>query len=198
MRRLPDAEQSSGRRDAFSLLATVFGDPETAEIFSADSLIESWLAAERALALAEADAGVIDAGDAAAIAEVATLSAVDSDSLWEGTHLVGYPILPLVRMVAANLPEGPNGRVHFGATTQDIMDTGLSLQLSRVLSRLDDLLVELGDEVARLAGEHRDTATAARSTTVSRRCRRHSAPSSPPSSGSSPVTVSAWRRPGGG
>jgi 3-carboxy-cis,cis-muconate cycloisomerase len=156
----PDGRVAS--RQPFGLLMRVFGDPGVAEILSGDRLIESWLEAERALAMAEAEAGLIEAGEADAVARAATLGAIDSDVLWEQTRTVGYPILPLVRMIAASLPEGPNGRVHFGATTQDIMDTGLALQLARVLGRLDDLVVELGDELARLVSEHRDTVMAAR------------------------------------
>jgi 3-carboxy-cis,cis-muconate cycloisomerase len=140
----------------------VFGDPEVAEILSGDGLLESWLEAERALAFAEAETGLIEASDAEAVAKAATFAAIDREVLWEKTRLVGYPVLPLVRMIAGSLPEGPNGRVHYGATTQDIMDTGLALQLVRVLGRLDELLVELGEELARLVSEHRDTAIAAR------------------------------------
>jgi 3-carboxy-cis,cis-muconate cycloisomerase len=149
-------------REPFGLLVHVFGDPDVAGILSGDGLIESWLEAERALALAEAEIGLIDASDAEAVAKAATLAAIDRDVLWEKTRLVGYPILPLVRMIAAMLPDGPNGRVHYGATTQDIMDTGLALQLVRVLARLDDLVVELGEELAQLVSEHRDTVMAAR------------------------------------
>jgi 3-carboxy-cis,cis-muconate cycloisomerase len=156
----PDSPALS--REPFGLLMHVFGDPEVAEILSGDRLIESWLEAERALALAEAEVGLIEASDAEAVAKAATLAAIDREVLWEKTRLVGYPILPLVRMIAATLPEGPDGRVHYGATTQDIMDTGLALQLVRVLERLDDLVVELGEELAQLVGEHRDTAMAAR------------------------------------
>ena len=61
---------------------------------------------------------------------------------------VGYPILPLVRQVTARLPEGPSGAMHYGATTQDIMDTGLALQLSAALDRLDALVDTLGDALA--------------------------------------------------
>ncbi|MGH9028350.1 MAG: class-II fumarase/aspartase family protein [Acidimicrobiales bacterium] len=146
----------------FDLLLDVFGDPETARILSTASLIESWLHAERALAAAEAEVGLIKESDVESIEKGATLDAVDEPLLWESTRVVGYPILPLVRMVAGRLPEGPNGRVHYGATTQDIMDTGLVLQLRRALGRLDELLAELGDAIAALVEEHRDTPVAAR------------------------------------
>lgn len=156
------AEEGAGPAAPFDLLTHVFGDSEMAGIFSVDSLVASWLEAEAALALAEADAGILDPEVAAAVAGAASPGNVDKAALWEGTRLVGFPILPLVRMIAAALPEGPNGRVHFGATTQDIMDTGLALQLTRALGRLETLLGGLGDELARLTRRHRGTTMAAR------------------------------------
>jgi 3-carboxy-cis,cis-muconate cycloisomerase len=145
-----------------NLLTRVFGDPVMSSIFSAQATIESWLAAEAALAWAQAAVGLLSAEEAAAIAHGATLPSIDSDALWQETRNVGYPILPLVRMVAARVPEGANGRVHYGATTQDIMDTGLALQLGRALQRLDELLACFGDEIASLAARHRRSLMPAR------------------------------------
>jgi 3-carboxy-cis,cis-muconate cycloisomerase len=87
---------------------------------------------------------------------------IDFGKLWTEARNVGYPILPLVRMVAAALPEGPAGRLHYGATTQDIMDTGLALQLRAALDRFDELLDRFGDSVADLTERHRHTVLAAR------------------------------------
>ena len=143
-------------------LTRVFGDPAMARIFSLDSTIESWLEVERSLAWAEVEVGLLDAHDARAIENGATLASIDRSQLWEQTRVVGYPILPLVRMIAAKLPDGPDGRVHFGATTQDIMDSGLALQLGAAAKRLKELLVEFGDGVADLVVAHRDTVMAAR------------------------------------
>jgi len=143
-------------------LTRVFGDPVMARIFSLDSTIESWLEVERSLAWAEVEVGLLDAHDARAIENGATLASIDRSQLWEQTRVVGYPILPLIRMIAAKLPDGPDGRVHFGATTQDIMDSGLALQLGAAAKRLKELLVEFGDGVAQLVVAHRDTVMAAR------------------------------------
>ena len=122
---------------------------------SADSCIEGWLATERALA--QGAHGVLSADDAAAIAAAARLDTIDRDALWETSKNVGYPILGLVRQISAALPDGPNGRVHYGATTQDIMDTGLALQLARSLAALDWQLGELGDALAVQVEAHAGT-----------------------------------------
>ena len=144
------------------LPTTLFGDPVVAEVFSAERTVRGWLEVEGALAKAQATAGILTRDAADAIAGAATLESVDLPVLWREARNVGYPILPLIRMVAAGLSEEHAGRVHYGATTQDIMDTGLALQLREALDRLEELLGRFGDAVARLVGEHRYTVLAAR------------------------------------
>jgi 3-carboxy-cis,cis-muconate cycloisomerase len=145
-----------------NLLTRVFGDPVMTGIFSARATIESWLTAEEALASAEAAVGLLSEEEAGAITRGAKVTSIDEHALWRETRTVGYPILPLVRMLAARLPDGADGRVHYGATTQDIMDTGLALQLVRALQRLDELLARFGDEIAGLVAQHRGTLMPAR------------------------------------
>lgn len=144
------------------LTGALFGDPVMAEVFSEQRAVEGWLAVEAALARAQAAAGVLSHDDAEAIARAAVPQVVDWELLWEQARNVGYPILPLVRMVAAALPDGPDGRVHYGATTQDIMDTALALQLTASLDRIDALLERLGTALAGHVRTHRDTVMAAR------------------------------------
>ena len=138
------------------------GDDRQTELFSPSEAVRSWLAAERALALAQADLGIISPEDAQAIAKAAIPENVDLDRLWSSARNVGYPILGVVREIAAALPEGANGRVHYGATTQDIMDTGLALQLQRSLKLLDEDLERLGDRLAEQVLAHSDTVMAGR------------------------------------
>lgn len=80
----------------FSLLWQNAGDPVQSEIFSADSTIESYLAAERALAIAQASVGVIKDSDAEAIVAAAAIENIDRVQLWKDAKNVGYPILGLV------------------------------------------------------------------------------------------------------
>ncbi|MCW2878251.1 MAG: 3-carboxy-cis,cis-muconate cycloisomerase, partial [Sphaerisporangium sp.] len=146
----------------FKLLPELFGDVGMARIFSADNTVLAWLRVEAALAQAQAQVGVLTESDAEAIAGACLLANVDVERLWREAVNVGYPILPLVRMIAAVLPEGPNGRVHYGATTQDIMDSGLSLQMGEALDHLGTLIEGFGDALAGLVEEHAGTVIAAR------------------------------------
>jgi len=146
----------------FSMLHRAFGDAEMEAVFSEQASVESWLRTEAALARAQASVGEITADRADAIATACTLDNIDLGSLWVETANVGYPILPLVRQITEHLPAGERGSLHYGATTQDIMDTGLSIQLATAIDRLIVLVTALGDELARQIEAHAATVMAGR------------------------------------
>lgn len=146
----------------WNLLVGVFGDEQMMGIFSEQATVAAWLDVEAALADAEARVGLLSRPDADAIMEATRLEIIDKAELWRQTRNVGYPVLPLVRMLAAKLPAGPNGRVHYGATTQDILDSALACQLRDSLKRIDYLLVDLGDHIGGLVEAHRATVMAGR------------------------------------
>ena len=147
---------------SFDLLTQVAGDPEMRLIFSEHATVDAWLRTEVALATAQAELGIIPAHARDAIAEVAVADRIDMDRLWEETRVVGYPILPLIRQLDELLPPEERGTTHMGATTQDIMDTGLVLQLVAASDYLIALLDRVGDELARRAVEHVGTVMPAR------------------------------------
>ena len=146
----------------FSLLDCLVGDAAQAAIFSPRSSVEAWLAAERALALAQAECGVLTVDEAAAITRAARYQNVDLERLWARARVVGYPVIGLIEQIRQAMTPQMAGRLHFGVTTQDIMDTGLVLQLSRSIAALDAALGRLGDAVVRRADEHANTVMAAR------------------------------------
>ena len=138
----------------FSPLVDVFGDHEVIRLFSEESLVAAWLEVERALAEAQAELGIIPSEAAREIAAAAVLEHVDFASLREQTLVVGYPILPLLDQIVQRSPAA--GRyLHRGATTQDVMDTGLALVGARALDRVETVARSLGDRLAALAQEHR-------------------------------------------
>jgi 3-carboxy-cis,cis-muconate cycloisomerase len=153
----------TGRTAApFLPLVGVFGDPELEALLSEDALIESWLEVERALALVQAELDLIPAAAADAIVREAIAAKVDRDLVREGVRNVGYPILPVLEQVSAKSPPEVAAYIHWGATTQDIMDTGLSLQAGRALRRVEQLAVALGNALAALAERHRAVPMAGR------------------------------------
>jgi 3-carboxy-cis,cis-muconate cycloisomerase len=144
------------------MLQRAFGDASMAALFSEDATVDSWLRTEAALAMAQSRVGQISADRAAAIVNACTLESVDLPALWTEMANVGYPILPLVRQITERLPESERGSLHYGATTQDIMDTGLALQLDAAIERLEALTAALGDGLAALVSAHAQTVMAGR------------------------------------
>jgi 3-carboxy-cis,cis-muconate cycloisomerase len=150
------------RPQRFEMLVGLYGDGPIADILSEETMIRSWLRVEAALATAQAELGVLDPEYAEAIRRASTPENIDTSQLWRDTRNVGYPILSLVRQLDAALPEGHRGHVHYGATTQDIMDSGLALQLCETADRLGELLGRFGDAMAALAEAHVRTVIAGR------------------------------------
>lgn len=147
-----------GRTSPFDLLWELYGDEEMAAVFSAEATVGGWVRVEAALAEAQAELGLVDVTRAAAIkAACADPALIDLPALWDGARNVGYPILNLVRQVDAALPEPLRGSVHFGATTQDIMDSGLALQLDAAMALVEGRLRALGDALAVHVDAHAET-----------------------------------------
>ncbi|KIZ39935.1 MULTISPECIES: 3-carboxy-cis,cis-muconate cycloisomerase [Rhodopseudomonas] len=139
----------------------MFGTAEMRSVFSDEALVRRYLDVEVALAAAEAAAGVIPAEAAEAIAAAAASMLIDFDRLRHQTEITGYPILAIVHQLSeAAGPAG--GFVHWGATTQDIMDTATVLQVRAALDLVGADLVALRDILAALALKHRDTPMAGR------------------------------------
>jgi 3-carboxy-cis,cis-muconate cycloisomerase len=159
---VPVFNRLNGVHVHFDLLTRIGGDAVMERVFSEEATVSSWLRVEAALGRALARAGVIEDGVGDRIAEACALESIDLSRLWKESAVVGYPILPLVRMICERLPESDAAYVHYGATTQDIMDSGSVLQVLEAMRHLDDLVQVVGDQLARLVDEHRDSAMAAR------------------------------------
>lgn len=147
---------------AFSLLNVLVRDDPMIEIFSERSHVSAWLTFEAELAASQAEMGILSSDVADQIRSVCRYELIDHEALWGATRVVGYPILPLVRQIAGQLNPPADGRVHYGATTQDAMDTGQALILVAACRRLEALLVDFGDALERLVLAHRDTVMPAR------------------------------------
>jgi 3-carboxy-cis,cis-muconate cycloisomerase len=143
------------------LFRDLFGTARMREVFDDRALVTRYVQFEVALAKAEGQCGVIPAEAAAVIAERANVAGLDFDSLRRETELVGYPVVALVHQLATMC--GDAGRyVHWGATTQDVMDTGMVLQVRDALSIVEADLEELRRILVGLARRYRDTPMAGR------------------------------------
>ncbi len=149
-----------------AIFADMFGTPAMRGVFGDSAFLARCVEVEAALACAQGRLGIIPAEAAAAISRAARPFAdgretFDLGRLKKETETVGYPILPLVRQLAERA--GDAGRfVHWGATTQDIMDTAAVLQIRAGLGLLDEDLSAAREHLAGLARRYRDTPMAGR------------------------------------
>jgi len=143
-------------------LGVLFGDRAVAECFSDEACLERLLEVEAALARVQARLGLIPAAAAERIAAGAVLEGVDRAEIRAGLENDGVPVIALVRGLRRAVGAEAAPYVHWGATSQDIMDTALVLQLRAALERLAPRLEALAIELCRLAAQHRDTVMAGR------------------------------------
>jgi 3-carboxy-cis,cis-muconate cycloisomerase len=144
-----------------ALFRDMFGTAAMRAVFDDRALVARYVEVEVALARAEARVGVIPAEAGEAIARAAASVTLDFDRLKRETDNVGYPILPVVAQLSVLCGEA--GRyVHWGATTQDIMDTSTVLQMRAALDLVGADVEELRRILAALAHRHRDTPMAGR------------------------------------
>ncbi len=147
------------------LLGPLFCPADLSAVFSDAARLQGMLDFEAALARAEAATGLIPATAGPTIAARCRAEVFDIATLARETARAGNPAIPLVaaltRLVAADDP-GAARYVHWGATSQDAMDTGLALQLRRFLGLLQSDLARLSSGLARLADLHRTTPLAGR------------------------------------
>ena len=158
-----DADSVRGEaRGPFLPLVGVFGDPETGELLSERAAIDAWLDVECALAAAQASLGLVPVDAAEQVQAQARKARIDPAAIHEGMRLIGYPIVPLLGELGHDAPPAVAATIHWGATTQDIMDSGLAVVLRRALTRIEVLIIEVGDAAARHAERHRGTAMVGR------------------------------------
>ena len=145
-----------------ALFRDLFATPQMRAVFSDSAYLARCLDVEAALARAQAGIGLIPADAAREISAKANLDCLDLAVLKRETEVVGYPILPLVRQLAAACSPEAGGYVHWGATTQDIMDTAVVLQLRTAFELIEADLAEVLAALDALARRYRDTPMAGR------------------------------------
>jgi 3-carboxy-cis,cis-muconate cycloisomerase len=133
---------------------TLYGTDPVRAVFADRAFVLRMVAVEAALARVQGRLGIIPAEAAAAIDAAATTLEPDLVKLAASTAKVGVPVVGVVAQLRA-ASGAASGFVHWGATTQDIMDTALVLQLRDVMALLDGDLTGCIDALAVLAERHR-------------------------------------------
>lgn len=140
-----------------------FCTPAMRAVFADTARMGAWLEVEVALARAQAGLGLIPVEAADEIARVAQVDALDMAAMKADYDVSGVAIIPLVKHLGALCSDETRRWVHWGATTQDILDTGFTLQIRDALALIEGDLDSVIRALAALATRHRDTVMAGRS-----------------------------------
>ncbi|WP_069802482.1 adenylosuccinate lyase [Thermogemmatispora onikobensis] len=139
-----------------TLFGDQFGTEEMRRLFDDRAMVRAWMEVEAALAWAEAEVGLIPREAAQVIAERVEREQWDFEALARGIAETFHPLVPAIRVLSEACGEA-GAYVHWGATTQDIMDTGLILQLREALALLEERMLAVRDAWRELAIRYRDT-----------------------------------------
>ena len=141
----------------------VFTTPAMRQVWSDENRIQKYLDFEKALAVAQARLKIIPQDAADEIAGHCDLKQIDMAKLKEATERVGTPVMPVVQQLVKLCRDRLGEWVHWGATTQDVMDTATVMQIGESLALVGQELDSICDGLAALAKKYRDTPMAGRS-----------------------------------
>lgn len=143
-------------------LQHLWGTEELRTLFSEEARIQKWLDFEAALALSQAEMGIIPAAAAREIAAKAKVENIDIAAMSAEIRRIKHSLVPALKQLQAACTRENGEWVHYGATTQDVVDTGVALQLKDFHAVALRDMKAVGKELARLAVAHRDVPMAGR------------------------------------
>lgn len=145
-----------------AVLGALYGTDAMRAAMGEDAFLQRMLDVEAALARAQARLGMIPAEAAEGITRAADATRLDRAAMAAATRNTGYPVVALVNQLSALAGPEAGRWTHWGATTQDIMDTALVLQMRDGLALVEADLRATCAALARMAAAHRDTVMAGR------------------------------------
>lgn len=146
-----------------ALLKHLWSTDELRAIFSDASRVQKWYDYEAALALEQAALGIIPEAAAREIADKAAVGNVDIEAIAAEIRHIKHPLVPALKAVEKLCRDGHGEYIHFGPTTQDVLDTGVMLQIKEAHAIFLRDLTAIGRALARLAEAHRATPMVGRS-----------------------------------
>ena len=144
------------------IFGPLFSDDEIAGLFDDEAFLRAMLEVEGALARVEARLGIIPSTAGEQISEICRTTVLDPQKIGQGTQRDGVPVISMVKALREAVGEETAPFVHWGATTQDIVDTAMVLQIRSAIRIMEQRLVPLIDRLADLADRHRTTIMAGR------------------------------------
>jgi adenylosuccinate lyase/3-carboxy-cis,cis-muconate cycloisomerase len=135
---------------------------EAKEIWTDENMLQGWLDVEAALATAQAELGMIPEQAARVIASKADARLFDIGKIAQGIRETMHPLVPFLRQFEEICGKEAGAYIHWGATTQNIIDAGAVLQLRKSHELLIRWLEETLDQLAALAAKTKDVPQAGR------------------------------------
>src|SRR5690349_20602927 len=138
-----------------ALIKHLFSTDELRAIFSDRNKVQKWYDFEAALAIEQAALGIIPDAAAKEIAANAKIDKVDIEKIAAEIRRIKHPLVPAVRAVEQLCGKGLGEYIHFGPTTQDVLDTGTVLQIRDAHQIYLRDMKAIGVALAKLAREHK-------------------------------------------
>src|SRR5882724_8306732 len=148
------------------LLKHVWGTEGLRAIFNDENRVQKWYDYEAALALSQAELGIIPQAAATEIALKAKVADVDLEEIAAEIRRTKHPLVPALRALQKVCHDGHGEYLHFGPTTQDVLDTGIMLQIKDAHAIFKRDLKHIGRELFALAERHKNTPMAGRTHAV--------------------------------
>ena len=146
-----------------SIFQGIFTTDAMRQVWSDENRTAKYVEVEKALAIVQGRLGLIPKEAADEIVSHCRIEEIDMARLRQQTERIGYPILGVVTQLNQLCRDKLGEFVHWGATTQDITDTGTVLQIREALELVDDELAAIATAMAKLAKDHRLTPMIGRS-----------------------------------
>jgi adenylosuccinate lyase len=146
-----------------ALIKHLWSTDELRAIFNDHNRVQKWLDFEAAFAIEQGELGIIPKAAAADIAANAKISKIDIDAVAVEIRRIKHPLVPAVKAVQ-KLCQGDHGEyIHFGPTTQDVLDTAVMLQIKEAHAIYLRDMKAIGRALVKLCQAHRDTPMVGRS-----------------------------------
>ncbi len=139
-----------------------FAAAEIADIFTDRNRLQKWLDVEAALAEAQAELGMIPEEAAVEIRRKARADLIDLETVAGGISETMHSLVPALRALERLCEDGAGEYIHYGTTTQDILDTGMMLQVKEAWDILLRDLRHIREDLAQHARTHKNTVMAGR------------------------------------
>lgn len=145
-----------------NLFKDQYGTEQMRQVFSEENQLQSWLNAWVALAQAEAAVKIIPVSAANEIKEKAQAKNIDRDEVRRGFKITSHPLMPQISSFSRVLSKDTAKYLHWGATTQDITDTGLVLQLKAAQQIIETQIQQVLKDCLQRAKQYRNLVMAGR------------------------------------